>query len=102
MKFRTAKRSFEFTVEKSETFTVRRITKTVAVLCDTCGRETEMSKPDTAAEITGISTRKIYSGIESGNVHFTESADGSLMVCLRSMGVNQAGSQLSEGELDQP
>jgi hypothetical protein len=102
MKFSAAKRTFEFSVEKSETYTFRRLSRLVVRWCGDCGSEVEMSKPDAASEITGISTRKIYSGIEDGATHFTELPDGSLLVCLRSIGANSTGPQILKGESDQP
>ena len=91
MKTETATRTIEFTVETSETYTIRRTRKIVAGWCNGCGREVRMSTPEEAAHITGITTRKIYSAIEAGNTHFAETAEGRLMVCHRS---------LSETELD--
>jgi hypothetical protein len=102
MKIETTTQTIEFTVEKSETLTIRRSRKIEVVWCGECGYEVRMSKPEDAARISGVSTRKIYSRIEAGNTHFAESSDGSLMVCLRSLNENQIRPQLSEGELEQP
>ena len=86
MKFERATRTIEFEFEKSETYTIRRTRTVVEQWCSDCGGEVKMSKPEDAARIIGVSTRKIYSEIEDGKTHFTESADGSLMVCLWSLG----------------
>ncbi len=61
-----------------------------------------MLRPEDAAEIMGISTRKIYAGIEDGTMHYTEAVDGSLLVCIRSVPNSPSGPQSLEGELDQP
>lgn len=100
MKFETATRTIEFEFEKSETFTIRRTRTIVVQWCGNCGSEVKMSKPEDAAVIVGLSTRAVYSGIEAGNTHFTESPDGSLMVCLRSLAKNGTGPQLYGGELE--
>lgn len=102
MKIEATKQSIEFTFEKSETLTVRRTREIVARWCRDCGREVRMSPPEDAARITGVTARKIYSGIESGNIHFAELGEGMLLVCLRSMDETRAEPQLSEGELNQP
>lgn len=100
MKFGTSKRTFEFTVEKSESYTIQRTFRITALWCRNCGYETRMSRPEDAARITGISTRKIYTQIEDGKAHFTESPDGSLMVCLRSLCEHPAKPKLDEGETE--
>ena len=100
MKFETATRTIEFEFEKKETYTIRRTRTIVAQWCGDCGGEVKMSSPEDAATIVGLSTRSIYSGVEAGLTHFTESPDGSLMVCLHSLAENGASPQLKEGELD--
>lgn len=91
MKNETTTRTIEFTIEKSETFTIRRIRKIAAVWCSHCGCEVRMSSPEDAAHITGVSTRRIYSRIEAGSAHFAESAAGVLMVCHRSLSETEPG-----------
>ncbi|MEQ1606601.1 MAG: hypothetical protein ABL999_17205 [Pyrinomonadaceae bacterium] len=88
MKSETRIRTVELSVEKCETYTIRRTRTTVTRWCGVCESQVEMSKPEDAARITGVTTRRIYSGIEAGNTHFAESADGSLMICLRSIDDN--------------
>jgi len=44
-----------------------------------------MIAPEHAARIAGASTRKIYAWIESGKLHFAESPDRSLLICLDSL-----------------
>jgi len=101
MKFEATARTFELTVETSESVTIRRIRKIASQWCPGCGRDTRMSKPEDAATLTGITARKIYAEIEDGLAHFTQSTDGSLMVCLRSLIENSSRPQFCEGELDQ-
>ena len=40
--------------------------------------------PDEAAVVTGIGTRVIYRWVEEGVIHFRETSNGSLLVCLNS------------------
>lgn len=44
-----------------------------------------MVSPETGALWSGISTRLIYQKLESGFLHYKESPDGSLKVCLPSL-----------------
>lgn len=44
-----------------------------------------MIAPEHAAQIAGVSTRKIYAWVEAGKLHFAESPDRSLLICLDSL-----------------
>jgi len=44
-----------------------------------------MCTPEEAAVLTHVSTRTIYRRVEAGRVHFTETAEGLLLVCLNSI-----------------
>lgn len=74
----------EFTVETEETVVIRR-PATVRVWCGKCGSTVLAARPETAAATKRISPREIYRRVESGAVHFRESADGRLLVCLDSL-----------------
>ncbi|HVF48158.1 MAG TPA: hypothetical protein VNA17_11375 [Pyrinomonadaceae bacterium] len=57
-----------------------------------------MSTPEDAAGITGISARRIYAGIETGAIHFSESPNA-LLVCIDSLDtVRQANKDIKEVE----
>ena len=43
-----------------------------------------MVTPDAAANLAHVSPRTIYRWVESGKVHFTETTDGFLMICINS------------------
>lgn len=51
--------------------------------CPVC--QAQMLMPDQAAAVIGLSTRVIYRRVEAGQLHFTETADGGLFVCLPSL-----------------
>lgn len=44
-----------------------------------------MLSPDEAAALTGVGARTIYRWVEAGLVHFAETAEGSLLICLNSL-----------------
>lgn len=77
--------TFEVTVEKSETFVIRRYRENVSNWCDICRCEVEMSEPESAARIMGVKPRAIYKKIEAGEIHFIEPSGGLLIVCLDSL-----------------
>ena len=57
----------------------------LAVLrCHACVNGADMLTPHEAAINTGVSQRTIYRWIEDGRIHFVETTDGSLFVCLTS------------------
>ena len=49
--------------------------------CDACSRVVPMVAPEDAARLWKSPTRSIYQKIESGELHFTETAGGELLVC---------------------
>jgi hypothetical protein len=56
-----------------------------AAWCEQCGTEMKMVDPRAAAAISGLSARAIFRRVESGQLHFTETADGALLICLNSL-----------------
>jgi excisionase family DNA binding protein len=44
-----------------------------------------MITPDEAAALCEVSTRTIYQWLESGELHFTETASEGLFICLSSL-----------------
>lgn len=81
---KTTKRTIEFTVEKSEKFLVRQRTKIFA-RCDVCKCQVRMLSPEELSGKAGITARAVYLLIESDQIHFTETDDGRLLICLDSL-----------------
>jgi hypothetical protein len=44
-----------------------------------------MARPEAAAARAGLRVREIYRLVEAGSVHFLESADGTVLVCVDSL-----------------
>ena len=53
--------------------------------CDKCTEPSGMITPDEAAALCQVSTRTIYRWLETGSIHFSESDDGALLICLLSL-----------------
>ena len=53
--------------------------------CVTCEIERNWLVPEEAMAMAGVSLREIFRLIESRDLHFAETAEGFLMVCLTSL-----------------
>ena len=53
--------------------------------CPDCGAEVLMLMPQEAARIAQVSVRDINRSVEAGQVHFLETAEGLLLVCMNSL-----------------
>jgi hypothetical protein len=60
----------------------------VRAWCPGCDADAPMASPETAALLAGVGTRAIYRGVERATLHFAETADGLVRVCLRSLGLD--------------
>ena len=54
--------------------------------CRECNQEVSMVAPEIAAELASVTPRTIYTWVEAERVHFEEAADGSVLICRRSLG----------------
>ena len=77
--------------KRTETFVETRETIVVyqqrflAPTCSVCFDRTSMVSPDLAAVLCRITTRNIYGLVEREEVHFTETEEGLLLICLPSL-----------------
>ena len=53
--------------------------------CDRCAEPSGMITPDEAAALCRVSTRTVYRWLETGAIHFSEAAEGTLLICLSSL-----------------
>ena len=79
-------RKTEKEVEIHEFYVVRSPSGSLPVLCGECSTgDAVMLAPDHAALLTHVPVRMIFRWVESGLVHFKETPNGSLIVCLKSL-----------------
>lgn len=79
-------KTVEITVETEEILILNRRTLRVRpARCEGCGAEVELVSPDLAAFLTEMSELAVYGLIEAGRVHFTETPERTLLVCLNSL-----------------
>jgi len=76
------KRKTMTTIETHEVWVVRKPASLPLVHCAACAPEAVMLTPQEAALRADVSQRTVYRWVEDGLVHFTETADGGLFVCL--------------------
>lgn len=53
--------------------------------CDGCGHEVKLIRAEEAAFISGVGLRDICRQVEADNLHYMETADRVLMICLDSL-----------------
>lgn len=82
------KRRTEITIESSRLMIIRQVGSVARVSCLVCNEGVEMVTPDHAASLFRLSTRIIHRMIEDGKVHFRETPDGSLLICLNSLSLH--------------
>jgi len=77
------KRTTVTTIETHEFWIVHRpAPPRPAILCGACPTNVSMLTLREAADQARVSQRTVYRWVDEGLIHFTETADGSLFVCL--------------------
>jgi len=89
-------RTTEIIVERDEFYVVQHSSAPVALWCEACGGETQFAYPIAAALATQTPARTLFRQAEAGLIHFTETPEGLLLFCLKSLG--QRSEPLVAGE----
>ena len=79
------RRRTETVVETHEVWVVRRSGEGPSAFCTACAPGAGMLRADEAARLKGVSTRTVFRWVEAGRVHFEETSEGDLFVCLASL-----------------
>ena len=80
------KRRTEITVETETIVCLRRRSRTaLTAWCPQCATEVKQVTPEEAAMYSGLSLRTIYRKVEADRLHFSETAEGRLFICLNSL-----------------
>ena len=75
----------------------KRETSTVA-WCAACASQVGMLTVDEAARLVRASARTVYRWVEAGRLHFTETPEGRLLICLNSLSRKPLETEIQEGE----
>lgn len=59
--------------------------RAVPTWCVECGARVELVSPEVAAAVAEVSPRTIYRWVETDRLHFTETAESTLLICLNSI-----------------
>jgi hypothetical protein len=83
---RRSKRT-EITIETHERLVVRAREKLAEppFYCPVCADYSRAVVPEDAAALAGVNIRTIFRWVESGLVHFTETDEGRLLLCVQSL-----------------
>jgi hypothetical protein len=76
----------EIIVETHRILAIKRGSRQRLVWCEECGELARMVTADEAAIRAAVSTRAIYQLVEARKLHFTESPDHGVFICLNSLG----------------
>ncbi len=85
MRRKRTSRTVELTVERSEFFAAQTSRGPTFSRCVQCGGNARFVTPAEAARSSGESLREIFRRIEAGEVHFQETPEGALLICLDSL-----------------
>lgn len=53
----------------------------IRMWCSECDTEVDMLRPDEAAVLASVSTRRIYQWVEADQIHYQESTGGNVVIC---------------------
>ena len=79
------RRRTEITLERAELSVLRRPVHQAPTWCAQCEESVQMITPDEAVAVAGRTAREIYRWVEAGRVHFLETPQGLISICLRSL-----------------
>ena len=77
------KRNFEMLVATNRRYIIRQSLLVRQIACAECGAP--VLTTEQAANLFGITQRRIFQIIETEAAHFTETEAGALMICLNSL-----------------
>ncbi len=79
------KRRTDITMEIDEIVVINTSHASAMARCERCAKRVRMITADEAAAIARVSTRTIYRLVESNLLHFIETPQGSVRICLDSI-----------------
>lgn len=79
------KRRTEITIETERVLVISKRNTSALAWCSACGSQEQMITPEVAAKTISLSTRAVYRLIESDQLHFIETHDNRLWICVNSL-----------------
>ena len=90
----------ETTIEAHQLFVIRKPGNSVLEWCPACSTETRMVAPEVAAILCGVNALTVYRWVEAGLVHFAETYQGALLVCLNSLPIGANAEKVGAARFD--
>jgi hypothetical protein len=84
-RLRWMKRKIQLTIETHQLLVIKRTKDSTQGWCNECAGHVSLIKPEEAAVLASVSPRTIYAWVEAGRVHFMETAEEGLRICLNSL-----------------
>ena len=75
----------EIIIETSEIWVIRPSTGALPDWCEECGGVVNRLSPEEAAGAADVGARTIYQWIETDQIHYSESVEGRLLICVCSL-----------------
>ena len=91
-------RRMTITVEKERLLVVSQISRGES-WCEECNARVRILSPAEAAAVAAVSDRTIFRQIESRRLHFTETSQGAVLICLNSL-MKQSSPDMTDRETD--
>ena len=88
-------RKIKIIVEKHRVLTLRTRRTSALGWCVACATKVQMVTAEDASRIAQVTPRTIYRWAEARQIHFTESQDGLLLICPRSLFASSTLEELS-------
>jgi len=70
---------------ETERLTIRQTSETVQLVCPFCAAEVLMASAERAALLSGHGLRWVINQLETNGLHYIETTDGLLYICLNSL-----------------
>jgi len=80
-----SKRRTEIQIEIERSFSIKKPGRPVRAWCVECAEAVTLITPEEAALAARVSSRTIYRWAEDGKLHFAETPEGFLRICLNSL-----------------
>ena len=80
-----SKRRTEVTIETDWVLVLRGRSASILGWCSGCAEQVKMITPSEAVMLTRLSSCTIYRWVEAEKIHFAETSEGLLLICLNSL-----------------
>lgn len=79
------KRTTRIEIQTERVLVIEKRNSTTQSWCEGCGRQVKLVTLEMIAIVTGLSVRSVFRMLEAGEIHFLETPNGSLFICLDSL-----------------